>query len=265
MKTLLRDSSIQDLTLLSGGKGVSYTCRMGVVAKKMDPAGDSPYELFNEVVGATLASLCGLPALIPTIFLHDKDVYTVTPFVVTSDETTPPPIEREIRRRLDREAQFLHGMIVIDVWLGNNDRKADNILYGLSSKEAYLIDYGNSLLYRGREKGIERLEALSRDASLFDSEKKPYRYKDMLKDESLVREWAEKIRSIPAWMIKGIISEGAEALSLVLPDVGVENINVAVWKFLQNRRDEMENLIIDMAARGTFNNYRHTTKGEVGQ
>jgi hypothetical protein len=197
LTTILLDSSIQDLTLMPGGKGVSYNCRMGVTGKRMDPYGDSPYELFNETVGATLASLCGLPALIPTVFMHDSYFYAVTPFITAYNEKTPPLTDSEIRRRLKETPPFLHGMILIDLWLGNNDRKADNILYGLHSGGVYLIDYGNSLLYRGKDRGIKRLKMLSAAPSLFDDEKKPYHYKDMLENEFLVRYWSEKSEASP--------------------------------------------------------------------
>jgi hypothetical protein len=265
MTAILLDSSIQDLTFFSGGKGVSYSCRMGVMAKKMLPDSDSPYELFNEIVGATLASLCGLPVLVPAVFRHNHDFYTVTPFIVSYDEGTPPPTGNEIRRKLKENPRFLHGMILIDVWLGNNDRKADNILYGIYSNEVYLIDYGNSLLYRGRERGVERLNSLSIMPSNFDSEKKPYHYKDILENETLVHFWAERIRSIPDWMIEEIIRKGAQSLYLLDPQIQIENIEIATWNFLQSRRIQMEELIVNMAQEGIFVNYKYTQREEKSQ
>jgi hypothetical protein len=72
-------------------------------------------------------------------------------------------------------------MVLFDLLVANNDRRAANLQYGRVSDMLYLIDFGNALLYRASRKGIGRLDEIEENPEiLYNEPGKQYGYADLL-------------------------------------------------------------------------------------
>ena len=131
-------------------------------------------------------------------------------------------------------------MIIVDLFVGNNDRRRDNIILRRDGNLA-LIGQGNALLYYrssdgNASVGLERLKKLRSDIrAMFD---KPHRFLKALTDMRLVEIWTEKIRQIPDYFLESVIQN--------LPEMEYidKEIKENTTEFLLNRRGYLLDHII---------------------
>ncbi len=237
---------LSPMTEEEGGKGATSTFRMRVRGKPSRLDLKSPYEVFNESVASDLSRYLGLPVPDTWVVPIENEYHCIRPELVFGE---PPPTEFEIRTALSIDRNFCCGMICCDLWVANNDRKGDNVLYDKENKSFWLIDFGNSLLYRGESAGIKRLQEIEDDpVKMFDKE---YYYTDLLENSSDLAEWIEKIESIPDWMIENSV----ESAKITLENSEVSETEVPkIAEFLINRKNRIKQ-IIDELSPSVFKNY----------
>ncbi len=237
---------LSPMTEEEGGKGATSTFQMKVRGKPSRIDQKSPYEVFNESVASDLARYLGLPVPDTWVFPIENEYHCIRPELVFGE---PPPTEFEIQNALTSDKNFCCGMICCDLWVANNDRKGDNILYDKENERFWLIDFGNSLLYRGESAGIKRLKEIEGDpGKLFDKE---YRYSDLLENSSDLTKWINKIESVPDWMIENSVETAKKTLeNSEVSDTEVPEIT----KFLINRKNRIKK-IIDELSPSVFENY----------
>jgi hypothetical protein len=201
-----------------------------------------PYIVFNEKVAGEIGRVLGLHC--PEVLMEpfDDRWYFFSHWQETTTQGTilPPGTSKEIADFFEENPEYIHGMIIFDLYVGNNDRRRDNIILRRDRKLA-LIDQGNALLYYRASNGnasfgLERLKKLRSDMrAMFD---KPYRFLKALTDMTLVEIWTEKIRQIPDYFLESVIQN--------LPEM--EYIDKAIkentTEFLLNRRGYLLDHII---------------------
>lgn len=249
------DATIEDL--IKEGKGNTCWGSIRTHVKLSSPEPDECYELFNEAVAIELARLCGLPVLDQFFYMHDNDLYSVTPRI--GNHKIPPPPENQLLEILSANPELSHGMVLFDLWVANNDRRPANIQYGREAESIYLIDFGNALLYRAQNKGMARLDDLEQHPeNQYMEPGKKYGYTELLIDPVCVDRWHERFLSIPEWMIENVVSRGNElilmGLSVVEPSPGA--IKDRVYSFLMKRRELLKTLVEYLAKAGIFTEYK---------
>ncbi|MBM4386351.1 MAG: hypothetical protein FJ088_01350 [Deltaproteobacteria bacterium] len=156
----------------------------------------------------------------------------------SSGTILPRGTSAQLSKFFNQNPDYIHGMIVFDYFVGNNDRKRDNLVLRTDGKLA-LIDQGNSLLYYKREGclyGAERLRRMELDPdAIFDQ---PYHFIDYLNDSDLVKKWCEKIKQIPDFIIISLIENLPELENID------DNLKESSIDFLLNRREYLYTHII---------------------
>jgi len=168
-----------------------------------------PYIVFNEKVAGEIGRMLGLYCPEVLIEPFTDRLYFFSRWQETTRQGTilPPGSASEIAAFFRKNPEYVHGMIIFDLYVGNNDRRRDNIVLRNDGKLA-LIDQGNALLYyrssnSGALAGLERLEGLESDLrTMFD---KPHQFLKALTDIAHVEFWMERIRQIPDFFIESLI------------------------------------------------------------
>lgn len=177
---------------------------------------DYPFTVANEVVATQLGILIGLP--VPTILTHVVGTETLVLVHEVDRESSmqagPHVSSRRLFEYVSTNPDEIHGAIVFDLFVGNNDRafgpERRNVAID-SRGRLSLYDFGNSCFYRHREvrnivAGIPRLEALEKDfKALFDMDHKGNHYREFLTDWNLVDKWCGRILSIPDFVIESAV------------------------------------------------------------
>jgi hypothetical protein len=252
---------------VSGGKGFAQWGLMRVHLKQQSSDPDDCYELFNEAVATELARISGLPVMDQFFVVHESELYSVTPRI--DDHGHPPLLDAQLLNKLHSNPRISHGMILFDLWIANNDRRAANIQYGQVSGELYFIDFGNALLYRAQRKGIARLEEMEKHPeNLYIEPNKPYEYTNLLYDPEEVGFWCERFLSIPEWMIENVVNRGDQIIhatpSIVEPIPGI--LKERAFDFLIKRRHLLKLLVTNLANAGIFKYFKvdaDTTKKDI--
>ncbi len=128
-------------------------------------------------------------------------------------------------------------MVCFDLFVGNNDRKPDNLLAD-EENQVWLIDQGNALFYRPRHKakiqsGIPRLRSIEEKLdNLFDL---PHAYLDHCKTWQAIDQCCERISNIPDYFIEATI----EALP---DDAASREEKDFLMNFLSRRKKEVASL-----------------------
>jgi hypothetical protein len=178
---------------------------------------DFPYTVANEVVASHLGIALGLN--LPTVLTHTMDGVTLALIqMVGRDRQTqqpPPATSRALAEYVSAHPWEVHGAIVFDLFVANNDRafgpERRNLMLDSSGK-LLLYDQGNSCFYRPRPAarivaGIPRLDAVEAELpELFDMDHKGNQYRQFLTDWSLVDEWCERIAALPDFLIESVIN-----------------------------------------------------------
>ena len=219
-----------------------------------------PYIVFNEKVAGEICRMLGLYC--PEVLLeqfNDK-WYFFSHWQETTPQNTilPPGSSQDISNFFQKEQGYVHGMIIFDLFVGNNDRRRDNILLRSRDGNLALIDHGNSLLYYPSSNssvasGVERLDQLRADLRvMFD---KPHQFLWALTDMALVESWIRKIRQIPDYFIESMISNLPE---MEYVDLEMKEKTIA---FLKDRRTYLWDHI--MTHRELFPNLKERKRDDI--
>jgi hypothetical protein len=129
-------------------------------------------------------------------------------------------------------------MVCFDLFVGNNDRKTDNLILG-EDGVVRLIDHANALFYRHSETvrgGIERLESIERDLSaMFD---RKHWFLSALTSWEYVDEWCDRIANLPTYFLESIIDN-------IPPEVLSVSERAAALQFLERRKQQLGRIIRD--------------------
>lgn len=128
----------------------------------------------------------------------------------------PPPVtSRALADYVGDHPDEVHGAIVFDLFIANNDRafgpQRRNLLIDDDGR-LLLYDQGNACFYRPRPSvaivaGVDRLMSVEQDLSaLFDMDHKGNYYRELLQDWGLVEKWCERIRILPAFAIESAVA-----------------------------------------------------------
>jgi hypothetical protein len=127
---------------------------------------------------------------------------------------------------------------MFDLFVGNNDRKTDNLILG-EDGVVRLIDHANALFYRPTESveaGTKRLAAISNDLSaMFD---RKHWFLAGLTNWELVDRWCERMAALPTYLIESVINDLPTELLTAVE-------RKAVREFLDRRKNIMRNIIDD--------------------
>jgi hypothetical protein len=221
-----------------GGASGARLFRVLAVGKRNTP--QFPYCVANEKIATEIGRALGLR--IPEVLLYRLrgEWHAFSCFVpqTESGEGVPEGTASELARYYSEHPEELHGMITFDLFVGNNDRKTDNLILGEDGL-VRLIDHANALFYRPTETaeaGTKRLTAISKNLStMFD---RKHWFLAGLSNWELVDRWCDRMASLPTYLIESVIDElPAELLAAVERKV--------VRDFLDKRKNIMRNIIND--------------------
>lgn len=152
----------------------------------------------------------------------------------------PPATARRLKEYVDTHSLEIHGAIIFDLFVANNDRafspKRRNLALDADGR-LFLYDHGNACFYRPRptagiEAGAPRLTAVGKDiAALFDMDHKQNTYREFLTDWDAVRTWCDKIKTLPDYFIDSVVDRIPQEL-----DRPNESERRALVDFLKARR-----------------------------
>ena len=176
---------------------------------------DLPYTVANELVATELGHLLGLN--LPGVLSHaigDETLVLIKMAGRDSRMGSQPATARALAEYVRRHPDEVHGSIVFDLFVANNDRAFAPERRNFTLDEdgrLMLYDQGNACFYRPRpaagiRAGVDRLDAVDSSLeALFDMDHKGNYYRELLSDWSLVRRWCDRIARIPDFMIEAII------------------------------------------------------------
>lgn len=211
-----------------------------------------PYVVFNEKVAGEIGRMLGLHCPEVLIEPFDNRQYFFSHWQETTQQGTilPGGSSKQLAEFFEKNQDYIHGMIIFDLYVGNNDRRRGNVLLRSDDRLA-LIDQGNALLYYNRKSkavphGIERLTRLKKDLKImFD---KPHHYLKALTDMNMVLSWIEKIKQIPEYFIVSMIGNLPE-----IEDIDKDTRERTI-EFLLERREYLLDHIINN--KGLFPNLK---------
>lgn len=206
-----------------------------------------PYQVVNDRVASEIGRTLGLWVPDSVVYPVSGDYLFFSHFIefqpeTESGETTPPrpSDDHEVVLLSKARHSFRHGVVMLDLFVANNDRKADNIVIDAHDRP-WLIDHGNALFYRpytvqgeSRPAGIPRLEAVQDDLTvMFD---RAHHFLKWLADWDEVRRWAERIAALPEYLIRHLVE------ALPTPVLTNEE-RQALVEFLIDRRGRMLDVV----------------------
>lgn len=175
-----------------------------------------PYTVPNELVGSAVGTALGLrlPSVQP---FRTNGVTIVLTQMVARDprlQSTPPVTAKVLSEFVQKNPWDVHGAIVFDLFVGNNDRAFGPERRNLFLDEdgrLFLYDLGNCCFYRNRatagiKAGVARLASLEESlANLFDMDHKANSYWQFLTNSDFVIQWVDRIKQLPDFMLDGIV------------------------------------------------------------
>ena len=201
-----------------------------------------PYTVANEVVATQIGLALGLN--LPTVITHAVGGTTVALIQMIDRDPAmqepPPATAQALGQYVASHPEDVHGAIVFDVFVANNDRAFGPLRRNLLLDEAgrlLLYDHGNACFYRPRpgagiRAGIPRLDSVEGDlAALFDMDHKGNHYREFLTDWDLVKKWCERIEALPEFLIRAAVDRIPTRMT---PPEGAERQRLA--EFLLARR-----------------------------
>ena len=222
---------------LGGASGARF---FHVLAVGKANSSEYPYTVANEKIASEIGRALGLR--VPEVLLYRLFGKWVafSCFIeqTESGETPPSGSALQIQSYYQTHPEELHGMVLFDIFIGNNDRKTDNLVLG-EDGIVRLIDHANSLFYRptsSSKAGVARLEAIQNDLSaMFD---KRHWFLDALESWEIIDEWCRRIEALPEYFIHSTINNLPVS---VLSDVERRS----AIEFLTARRHLMRGIIED--------------------
>jgi hypothetical protein len=212
-------SYIDDITELpgdplGGASGDKRRFKVEFLGKSSNP--DFPFTVANEVVATQIGIMLGLH--LPNVLTHTiGDETFILIQMVDRDPTmqqSPPATARVLEEYVRQNPDQVHGAIVFDLFIANNDRafgpERRNLMLDRNGR-LLLYDQGNACYYRPRPKagieaGIPRLDAVEANiGALFDMARKGNHYWEFLTNWELVRFWCDRIRALPEFLISNAV------------------------------------------------------------
>lgn len=229
-----------------GGASQAFGCLVLFVAKRNSDR--FPWSVVNDRVGGAVGRLLGMPVPDTILYRYTDEWVFFSHYVGQPPATegdTPPPTHTlsdrlEAVLQSDSTRELRHGVVLYDLLIANNDRKADNIVLGVDGRP-WLIDQANSLFYRpyrvdgaDRPCGAARLAAVASDPrAMFD---KTHHCLHWLTDWGLVHRWCDRIAQIPDWQLGNVVGEVPDDL---LPKPEAD----ALVEFLMARKGRMLDIV----------------------
>lgn len=193
---------------LGGASGEKFYFNVEFLGKRNNP--DFPYQIANEVVASQIGIALGLE--IPSFFTHRHADETV---FLTQMRERHPVTTRELQDFAESHTDEVHGAIVFDLFVANNDRAFGperRNLFLDARRRLVLYDHGNACFYRPRPKagiqaGVRRLEAVTKNlAAIFDMDHRENYYRQLLTDWPLVEKWCERVKAVPEFQIVAAVA-----------------------------------------------------------
>jgi hypothetical protein len=112
---------------------------------------------------------------------------------------------------MEKQLEIIHGMLVFDLYVANNDRNWKNLLC-LSDGTLCLIDHANALLYYVRSSrsvphGIDRLIEVSQDIRKMFEDDRIHDFMYLLPSGDKLANWMARVQAIPNYFIEKIVLE----------------------------------------------------------
>lgn len=172
---------------------------------------DFPYTVFNEKVAGEIGRVMGLPC--PEVLIepfNDRHYFfSHWQEISKSGMELPPQTATERQTAMAKQLDIMHGMLVFDLYIANNDRKADNIKCR-SDGTLSLIDHANALLYykrssRSAPHGIDRLEEVSKDIRKMFEDDRHHHFMHLLPEKDALEKWITRMQAVPDHFIGAIV------------------------------------------------------------
>ena len=183
---------------------------------------DFPYTIANEIVAAHIGQSLGLH--IPAVLAHQTEAGNEYALIAWHQRV--PVTAQALAAFVDKNPRQVHGAIVFDLFVANNDRafgpQRRNL--AIDGDRLFLYDHGNACFYRNRPAagilaGIPRLSDVERDlAKMFDMAHKENLYFQLLKEWAEVEFWCGRIRELPDFLLEAAVSRIPRFLSRPGPD-----------------------------------------------
>jgi hypothetical protein len=200
---------------IGGASGEKTHYDVQFLGKQNTP--EFPYTVANEFVAMQIGLALGLN--LPTVIAHTiggRSVALVQLFDRDPAMHAPPPATAQaLQQYVAEHPDEVHGAIVFDLFVANNDRAFGPLRRNLLLDESgrlVLYDHGNACFYRPRpavgiRAGVPRLDSVEDDlAALFDMDHKGDHYREFLVDWSLVEEWCGRIQALPEFLIRAAVN-----------------------------------------------------------
>jgi len=169
------------------------------------------YIVFNEKVAGEIGRVMGLPC--PEVLVepfNDRHYFfSHWQEISKSGMELPPQTAAERQTAMANQLDIMYGMLVFELYVANNDRKADNIKCR-SDGTLSLIDHANALLYykrssRSASHGIARLGEVSKDIRKMFEDDRLHHFMHLLPKKDVLGKWMERIEAIPNYFIEAIV------------------------------------------------------------
>ncbi len=199
---------------LGGGSGEKRHFTVEYIGKTNNP--DFPFTIANEVVATQVGLALGLnlPTVITATVGNEPIVLIQSLDRDLGMQAPPPPTAAKLKTYVDEHPDEVHGAIVFDLYVANNDRafgpQRRNVMLNDQGK-LVLIDQGNACFYRPRPivgilAGIPRLDAVEKSLpAMFDMDHKGNHYRGFLTNWQYVENWCERIRALPEFLIAAAV------------------------------------------------------------
>ncbi len=214
MSGYIRQIREQPSDPLGGASGEKSYFTVDFLGKRNNP--DFPFTIANEVVATQIGLALGLN--LPTVITHHAGGETVALIQMigrASSMQRPPPATAEaLRDYVEKHPRKVHGAIVFDLYVANNDRAFGPMRRNLMLDERgslLLYDQGNACFYRPRpnasiEPGVPRLDAVEADlTAMFDMDHKENHYREFLTDPAMVRQWCDRVETLPDYLVEAAV------------------------------------------------------------
>lgn len=129
--------------------------------------------------------------------------------------STPPATSQRLKGWVESHPREVHGAIVLDLFLANNDRafgpERRNLFLDPQDR-LVLYDNSNGCFYRNRPHaeitaGISRLDAVERDLdAMFDMAHKNNTYFQYLNDWAWFDHWFDRLRQLPEFVFENAVA-----------------------------------------------------------
>jgi len=221
----------------SGERTFFDVCFLG---KRNNP--DFPYTIANEIVATQIGLAVGLH--LPTVITHRASgvEFAMIQWVDRDPamQQPPPATAQALLEYVQQHAHEVHGAIVFDLFVCNNDRAFGPMRRNLMldrDGRLLLYDHGNACFYRPRpmagiEAGVARLDLVEeRLTAMFDMDHKGNHYREFLTDWASVRDWCDRFKALPDFFLSSVVDQIPAGLTKPDP-----NERTRLLDFLLRRR-----------------------------